>query len=175
MNTLTFSSHSTTGWKAILRTVIVLCGVMAVLLPQQAAAQAKQTTVYLFGFAASFNDSIVYLTDIQKFDNAWVTTKHKRLMERDQYSYQLRDNLRAKGRKTPTCITFYALDIKDIAKKYAKIQERYTTKAKGNYILKNLSREEFTYKFVTPLDHSYADEEALPTKKQKAGKKAKGD
>ena len=31
--------------------------------------------LYAFGFSASFNDSIVYFTDIQEIDSAWINDK----------------------------------------------------------------------------------------------------
>ena len=33
--------------------------------------------LYAFGFAASFNDSTVYFTDIQEIDSAWVNEKNE--------------------------------------------------------------------------------------------------
>ena len=51
-----------------------LLGVLAVTLlvaiPLHAAPKDKNVTAYLFGFAASFNDSIVYITDIQEVATA---------------------------------------------------------------------------------------------------------
>ena len=55
---------------------------------------AKRTAVdkvYMFGFAASFNDSTVYFTNVQTVDSAWMDTKTKFLLGRDNYSYQLRN------------------------------------------------------------------------------------
>lgn len=146
----------------------------ATLMPQRAAAQEKQATIYMFGFSASFNDSTVYFTDIQKIEDAWVTSKRNFLMERDEYSNQLRNFLKEKGQNTPTCVTVYAFSIKDIAKKYAKLQERYTKKLKGNYALRTLSRDEFTYKFVTPASISFnLQHPDAPAEEPKADKKEK--
>ena len=47
--------------------------------------------MYVFGVAASFNDTIVHITDIQTLDSAWVSSKSKFLLGRESYSYQLRD------------------------------------------------------------------------------------
>ena len=47
--------------------------------------------LYAFGFSASFNDSIVYFTDIQEIDSAWINEKTKFLISRDNYSYQLKN------------------------------------------------------------------------------------
>ena len=54
-------------------------------------AAGKKTRVYVYGFAASFNDSIVYFTDIQTLDSATIASKSGFLYGRDNYSYQLRD------------------------------------------------------------------------------------
>ena len=40
--------------------------------------------LYIFGFSASFKNSIVYLTNIQELDSAWVDSKSKFLCGRDQ-------------------------------------------------------------------------------------------
>ena len=45
---------------------------------------------YMFGFVASFNDSIVYFTDIQEVDSVWFTQKKDMLAGRSNYSGQLR-------------------------------------------------------------------------------------
>lgn len=37
-------------------------------------AAGKKTRVYVYGFAASFNDSIVYFTDIQTLDSATIAS-----------------------------------------------------------------------------------------------------
>ena len=50
----------------------------------------KAVKVYMFGFSASFNDSTVNFTDIQAVD-AYVENNHTHfLVNRDEYSYQLR-------------------------------------------------------------------------------------
>ena len=36
--------------------------------------------MYIFGFSASFKNSIVYFTDIQELDSAWIDTKTKFLL-----------------------------------------------------------------------------------------------
>ena len=42
------------------------------------SAQAKnivEKKAYMFGFSASFNDSIVYFTNIQEIDSVWFSQK----------------------------------------------------------------------------------------------------
>lgn len=115
-------------------------------------AQNKKTTVYMFGFSASFNDSTVYMTEIQQVDDAWVNNKTNHLVKRDDYSYQLRNYLKAQGEETPTCVTFYALKPKDIQKKYDNLKKRYTDKRKGDYIVRELPMANFSYTAVLPDD-----------------------
>ena len=45
----------------------------------------------MFGFSASFNDSIVYFTTIQEVDSVWFTQKKNMLAGRSNYSNQLRE------------------------------------------------------------------------------------
>ncbi len=115
-------------------------------LPMCAANKDKSVKAYVFGFAASFNDSIVYLTDIQELAPAYVTKKHKHLIDRSEYSYQLRNHIiQQQSEAHPTVVTFFKLNRKDAEKKYAKIKRKYTEKAKGKYIVKYLKTEEFRY------------------------------
>ena len=60
---------------------------------QNVAAQKYQKVprLYVFGIAASFNDSVVYITDIQQVDSAWMATKTKFLLGRNNYSNQLKE------------------------------------------------------------------------------------
>ena len=58
------------------------------------ATQAKNVVekkAYMFGFSASFNDSIVYFTNIQEVDSVWFTQKKSMLAGRSHYSNQLRE------------------------------------------------------------------------------------
>lgn len=121
------------------------------LLPTDMSAKDDNVKAYMFGFAASFNDSIVYITDIQEVPTAYVTHKHKFLKDRSEYSYQLRNHLtRQQPSSHPTVATFYALNRKDAEKKYAKIKRKYTEKAKGRYIVKYIKADEFHYE---PIAH----------------------
>ena len=77
------------------RYIIAAAFVMAALLP--ATVQAKGAVaqrIHIFGFAASFNDTIVHFTNIQTIDSAWVDSKTNFLMGRQLYSTMLRDYLK---------------------------------------------------------------------------------
>lgn len=120
----------------------------AIILPSVASAINKQECIFAYGLATSFNDSTVYITDIQQIDNAWVDTKSGFLYSRDNYSYQLRDYLKRNGVAHPTCVTVYGKTRKDVEKKYMSIKKRYTTK--GKYDIKYINANDFSYSAIIP-------------------------
>ena len=119
------------------------------LLTLATTAQAKlvQTKVYIFGMAASFNDSTSYITDVQEVD-AWINDKGNFLYSRENYSYQLRDFLQSQGFVNPTCITCFALSRKKAEKKYATLLKKNA--AKGDANLRYLNAKDFKYAAVAP-------------------------
>ena len=105
---------------------------------------------YMFGFAASFTDSIVFFTDIQEVDSVWVMPKKNILAGRSNYSYQLRnfcaDSL---GFKNRTVVVVSSLKRKDVEKKYAKMKKDYTVKHAGKYDVHYIDASEFRF---TPVN-----------------------
>ena len=112
------------------------------------AQDVKVPHAYMFGFVASFNDSTVYFTNIQKVDSVWVTKKKKFLSGRNQYAYQLR-NFFAEQRNLPnrTCIVMADVDRKKLEKKYIKMKNKYLVKSKKPYDVRNIFETDF--KFTT--------------------------
>lgn len=134
-------------WKQVVLSVImILCAGAAY------GGDFLPTKVYMFGFAASFNDSTVYFTDVQQLEGAWVYEKERSfLVNRDEYSYQLRNFLKQMGLEAPTCVTVYAFDEKEIYKKYLKMRQRYEgKKRKFDLLVRNVPAEVFAYKVVEP-------------------------
>ena len=121
---------------SILLTLVCLCGWSA----------NKPTKVYMFGFAASFNDSTVCFTDIQEVDSAYIDSRTKFLYSRENYSYQLRDYFQQQGFSTPTCITTFALSRKEIEKKYTLMKKRYTQN--GQYVVKDIKESDFKFEAI---------------------------
>lgn len=114
----------------------------------------RPAKIYMFGFAASFNDSTVYLTDIQTVNAYLVNNRTKFLANREDYSYQLRNYLQSNGLEAfPTCITMFAENEKDATKKYLKLKERYE-KSKKKYSIKSLKDSQFKYAPVEPDQQS---------------------
>uniref|UniRef100_A0AB33JLH1 Uncharacterized protein n=3 Tax=unclassified Prevotella TaxID=2638335 RepID=A0AB33JLH1_9BACT len=138
------------------------------------AGKKKSNEVYMYGFAASFNDSTVYFTDIQQVNAAWIDNDGF-LYSRDNYSYQLKDYLAKQGFNHATCITTYSDNRKDIEKKYLKTKKKYTSskgKVKNHYSIKYLTSADFSYKPITPDEQEKA--KALHKKnKKKASKQTK--
>ena len=115
------------------------------------SASAKVICVpklYAFGFSASFNDSIVYFTDIQVIDSAWINDKTKFLISRDNYSYQLKNYFTSIGQEHRTCVISFALTRKEIEKKYKKMKEKYVKV--GNFSIKNVSKNDFHFAAIKP-------------------------
>lgn len=124
---------------------------------------AKNITVpkmYMFGFAASFNDSIVHFTDIQTLDNVWIDQKTHFLLGRENFSYQLRDFLADKMQMPHrTCVIIYNQDRQKLEKEYLKMKRIYTTgkkkikkkdqgKIQSHNELRMLPSEQFTFQVV---------------------------
>jgi hypothetical protein len=145
---------------------------------------AKRTVVpqmYMFGFAASFNDTIVYFTDIQQVDSAWIESKSKLLQSRDIYSAQLRSHLSLKKQlDNRTCVVFYNTNREKLEKKFIKMRRLYGKGKDGqdHFDVRFLEAGEFQFK---PIDLSELDaaeqaieEDVKPEKKTKKAKRKSG-
>lgn len=100
---------------------VCLLGVSVVM-----SAKVKRSTVYMFGFSASFTDSLVYITDIQKLDSAYIDTKTNFLIDRPVYSDQLQTFLEATTDMPDcTCVVFFDVKKNKLSEEYAKIRKRY--------------------------------------------------
>ena len=152
--------------KELYLTALLLCSCFA------ATAKNIATKGYLFGFASSFNDSIVYFTNIQEVDSVWINTKTKFLYSRENYSYQLRDHLRDNGMDAPTCVTVFSTNRKDIEKKYINLKRRYTSNKRQSYIVKYLTDENFQFRAI-PFENDESQDVTTPVKKARKGQKNK--
>ena len=113
------------------------------------AQNVKVPQAYMFGFVASFNDSTVYFTNIQKVDSIWVTKKKQMLAGRSQYAYQLREFFTQK-RNMPnrTCVVMANVDRKKLEKKYIKMKNKYLVKSKKPYDVRNVADTDFKFEAV---------------------------
>lgn len=127
---------------------IVFFSVLMLFIAMQVSAIVRPTTLYAYGFSASFSDSTVYFTEIQQIDSAWINVKTKFLYSRDSYSYQLKYYLEQKGVENPTCIISFAKSRKDAEKKYMKLRKKYTKDA-GAFTVKYISLQDFQFKAIS--------------------------
>ncbi len=120
---------------------------------------------YMFGFVASFNDSIVYFTDIQEVDSVWLTSKKRMLAGRSNYSYQLREHFNTQlNMPHRTCIVISDVKRKNVEKKYLKMKKQYTVKHAGKYDVHFLPMSEFKFKSIN-IDNGDEPEQVAPKKK----------
>lgn len=155
----------------IIKSVFVFM-VITMLISLTASAKDTMKRIYIYGCATSFNDSTVYLTDIQAVDSAWFTGKKKMfLVSRENYSYQLRDYLEQQGEKNQTCMVTFGTNIKTVKKKWNKLNDRFTkVKAKKNkqgkkenivpnpFQIKIIGMDKFNFKGVPPQDEDVTSE-----------------
>ena len=147
------------------------------------AKEVMVPKMYMFAFAASFTDTIVYFTNVMEVDSVWVQSKSKFLIGRENYSRQFRDFLSEKKQMPHrTCIVVYHKNRKKLEKKYLKMKRLYTKSKDGlqHFDVRYLDYNEFAFK---PIDINYyielekdriaqAKEQELTAKQQKATAKA---
>jgi hypothetical protein len=121
------------------------------------AKRVKLPQIYMFGFSASFTDSIVYFTDVQAVENAWIDDSNDFLEGRGIYANQLKDYL-ADELQMPhrVCIIMYATKREDVEKKFLKLKRLYTVKAKDMYDVRYLNTQEFRFQ---KLDINFEEEQ----------------
>ncbi len=122
------------------------------------AKPMKPDHLYMFGFSASFNDSTIYVTDIQDVKGAWIDHKTKFLLGRDNYSYQLKDYFINKlQQNNRVCMVFFSTSKSNAEKQMKKLMKKYIPnpkKKKGSwkpYEVHYLTSSDFQF---TPIDMS---------------------
>ena len=127
---------------------------MALLVSVAMGAEAKQVQLphmYMFGFAASFKDSVVYMTEIQDVKNVWYDKKTKFLMGRDSYSAQLKEYFKEKMQMNDrVCMVIFAKSQKKAEKKYLKLRKKYMSSKKhtSTYEIRYVSTQDFQFEAV---------------------------
>jgi len=108
---------------------------------------------YMFGFVASFNDSIVYFTDIQEVDSVWLTSKKKMLAGRSNYAYQLRNYCsQTLGQPNRTVVVISATKRREVEKKLTKMKKEYVGKNAGKYDIRYIATSDFKFQPVNMDD-----------------------
>ena len=110
--------------------------------------------MYMFGFAASFKDSVVYMTEIQDVQKVWYDKKTKFLLGRDIYSSQLQEHFKEKMQMPDrVCVVVFAKSLKKAEKKYLKLRKKYLSDAKhtSSYEVRYITTQDFKFE---PVDLS---------------------
>lgn len=130
-----------------MKKILVLCGALVACVALSSfSLKGKEKKVYLFGMAASFNDSVAYCTTVQVVDS--VELVKGLLPQREAYAYQMKSFIEAvMGKENFTCMIYFSENKAKLEKEAAKVMNKYT---KSN-TLKALADEEFAF-------HKPADE-----------------
>lgn len=103
----------------------------------------KPRRVYLYGAAVDFNDSTVYLTDVQHLDSVIVNAEGA-LSNHAGYALQLKVYLEGTlGEMNQTCAVIYATRKSKIDNEFSKT--RYRLESAKDKTLKRISKDEFTF------------------------------
>jgi hypothetical protein len=148
---------------------------LALMLPSLTTAKVKVVPrMYMFGFAASFNDTIVHFTEIQAVDSVWYDTKNRFMLGREHYSQQLRNHLADRDMPARTSIVFFNKKPKRLQKKYQKMMKLYagTKKSKSHNDIRTIGGDEFKFMSVN-MDNTVIEDEpvVVETKKDKKKKR----
>ncbi len=103
-------------------------------------------SVYAFGVAASFLDTLVYYTDVQVLDSVKLNSQGV-LPHQELYSFQLKNYVEgAYNKQNRTCMIYYKESKKKIDKEMTKVLAKYK-KSKSNSLI-HIDPKEF--KFTKP-------------------------
>lgn len=132
------------------------------------------TPIYIFGTSASFTDSVVYITEIQIIDSAWIEDKTKFLVKRANYTNQFNNYFTNQGMGTRTCFVTYATDEKTILKKMAKLRKKLNGSKKhpNHFDIRLIDEEEFKF-YAEPTDNTYEEGLVIDKKAAKRAEKSK--
>ena len=100
--------------------------------------------VYMCGVSIDFNDSVVYVTDLQHLDSMLIG-KDGSLQNYTLYSIQLQAYLEGTlGEDGQTCAVIYSYKKSKIEKRIAKMRKKF--QASGNSFLIRISAESFAFR-----------------------------
>ncbi len=131
----------------------------------------EQKTLLVFGASLSFNDSTIYLTDIHSVDSIWINTRNNYLLNRDNYSYELRNYLDKQGLKRRACAIFYSEKRKDIEKLYERVKDKSIKR--GNIYIEYIPEDDFRFEPIALEDYEIEALKAKDAQEQKEKKEKK--
>lgn len=100
--------------------------------------------VYLYGVSVNFNDSVVYMTDVQYLDSM-VINKDGSIQNYANYSIQMKVYLEGVlGKSNQTCAVIYSDNKKKLEKRFVKMRKRY--QADKNRLLLQVGADAFRFR-----------------------------
>jgi hypothetical protein len=100
--------------------------------------------VYMYGVSVDFNDSVVYLTDVQYLDSI-VINKDGSLLNYSSYSHQFKMYLEGTlGEDNQTCAVVYSDNKKNLEKRFVKIRKRYLSDKEK--VLRRVGADAFVFR-----------------------------
>ena len=80
----------------------------------------------MFGFAASFKDSVACQTSIQQVDDAWIEPSHQFLVDRSLYSLQLQNHMATvQNCENAISTVFFSTKLSKLQRTWRKVHKRY--------------------------------------------------
>lgn len=108
------------------------------------------TAAYIFAVGISHTDSVVYISEIQKLDEAIIENKTGFLNRMPEYSDQFRSALTSAYSGYITCSVFYDAKLEKVQKKRAKLISLYGQKK--NYMqVVEIENDKFTFTPLRPV------------------------
>lgn len=100
--------------------------------------------VGMFGFAVSFKDSVVCLTEIQTLDSTYIEPAHGFLHDRSLYSLQLQMYLESLGYKNAICTVLFDKKPHKLNRVMRKVRKKFERDA--SFRIKEVPVSEFRFK-----------------------------
>jgi len=131
---------------------ILIVFLLALYVGMVSAYEPMKRKIYMFGVAASFTDSVAFITDVQSIDSAYVHYNGF-LADRTLYAAQLNNFMQVnEKRQNMTCVVFFNKNKSKLEKKYLKVKKKY--RHDHGVSLMPLGRDVFQFKredWVEPM------------------------
>lgn len=137
-----------------------------------AAREPKMKPIYIFGFAASFTDSVACQTAVQRLDSAWLDS-HDFLVDRSLYSLQLQMYMEQEEKMTNAITTVYfSKSERKMQRLWAKLRRKYEAAQNVIHHVTPADKFQFTAEEYRPAIN-YESYAPAPEVKQSADKPKK--
>ena len=132
-------------WKLLLLGLLTLVVMPVISAPKEKKERViEPKRVYLCGVSLNFNDSVVYVTDIQSLDSV-IINKEGSLANYSTYSLQMKVYMEGTlGEINQTCAVLYSDDKKNLEKRINRMRKHFL--ANENKLFKKVSREAFAFR-----------------------------